>query len=59
MESDKNPFPKIDLFPRITAVSRFLLGLYVYPDLPERGAAAMLDKQLELELTYGPHEQEL
>lgn len=64
MEADKNPFPNIELFPRLEAVGRFVARLVRF--LPEsapdymsdhyRGGAAMLDRELydgQLELEYG------
>lgn len=54
MEQDKNPFPKIDLFPRLTRVGRALGRLVTFlpseaPDFMSehyRGGAAMLDREL-------------
>lgn len=54
MESDKNPFPKIELFPRLHKVASALARLVCYrpteaPDYMSnhyRGGAAMLDREL-------------
>lgn len=72
MESDKNPFPQLELFPRISRAARFIGNLLTpFPtDAPMymsdhyRGGAAMLDRELydnpnQLELDYGRDEQTL
>jgi hypothetical protein len=54
MEQDKNPFPKIDLFPRLTAIARGVGRMVSFlpteaPDFMSdhyRGGAAMLDREL-------------
>lgn len=57
METDKNPFPKIELFnplERVVKVARFIgerLWLCDSYEEPQRGAEAMLSEQLELD--YG------
>lgn len=58
MESDKNPFPKLDLFPRLTNLSRFLLGT-LHAETENTGGAPMLDRELyeQMELDYGTNEQ--
>lgn len=54
MEVNKNPFPQLELFPRLAAVGRFVGNLLTplpteAPDFMSehyRGAAAMLDREL-------------
>ena len=54
METDKNPFPKIDLFPRLTKVAACIgrLASFLPNQAPDymsdhyRGGAAMLDREL-------------
>lgn len=61
MEADKNPFPKIDLFPRLTKLAHFLfdhLQNEGISDHANRGAAPMLDRELydnpdQLRFDYG------
>lgn len=60
MEADKNPFPKFDLFPRITRVVHFLFDHIQAEGLSDhnRGGGPMLDRELydqpeQLELDYG------
>lgn len=66
MEADKNPFPQLELFPRISRAAR-LIGNLLTPFPTEapsymsehyRGGAAMLDRELydnpnQLELFNG------
>lgn len=44
MEYDKNPFPKIDLFPRITRLTNFLLGRSI--EVENTGGGPALDRAL-------------
>lgn len=60
MESDPNPFPKIDLFPRITKVVHFLFHQMQNTGLSDhnRGGGPALDRTLydtpeQLELDFG------
>lgn len=49
MEVDKNPFPKIDLFPRLTKIAHFLLDHIQGPGLSDhanRGGGPALDREL-------------
>lgn len=48
MEADKNPFPQLDLFPRITRVCHFIFDHLQSEGLSDhnRGAAPMLDREL-------------
>lgn len=69
METDKNPFPNIELFPQLARVGRFLGRLVSFfpseaPDFMSnhnRGGGPMLDRELfdkpaQLELDYGRDE---
>jgi hypothetical protein len=60
METDKNPFPKLDLFPRCTRVFHFIFDHLQGSGLSEHnsGGGPALDKALydgseQLELDYG------
>lgn len=46
-ERDTNPFPSIELFPRLTAVAH-AIGSFILErhEVPKRGAAEMLDQEL-------------
>lgn len=46
MEFDKNPFPKIDLFPRLTRVVHFLFDHLQSEGLSNHGGGPALDKAL-------------
>lgn len=48
MEQDKNPFPKIDLFPRLTRVVHFLFDHLQSEGLSSHnsGGGPMLDREL-------------
>ena len=49
MELDKNPFPQLDLFPRVTRVVHFIFDHIQAPGLSDhanRGGAPMLDREL-------------
>ncbi len=72
MEADRNPFPQLDLFPRLTRVAK-AVGRLLSPlpsEAPDymsnhyRGGAAMLDRELydnpnQLRFDYGRDEQTL
>jgi hypothetical protein len=52
MEKDKNPIPKIDLFPRISRVFHFMFDHIQCEGLSShinKGGAAMLDEQLQID----------
>lgn len=57
MESDKNPMPRLDLFPRITRVCHFIFDHLQSPGLSDHntGGGPMLDRELyeQQELDYG------
>lgn len=62
MEQDKNQFPKIDLFPRVTKVVHFLFHQMQNTGLSDhnRGGGPALDRALygeeQLELDFGTPE---
>ena len=64
MEADPNPFPQLDLFPRVTKVVHFLFDHLQHPGISDhanRGGAPMLDRELyddpnQLEFDYGRDE---
>lgn len=57
MEADKNPFPKIDLFPRVTKVVSFIFRR-LEAETENTGGGPMLDRELydQLELPYDRNE---
>ena len=55
--SDTNPFPNIELFPRLTHVARFLASFVLERhEIPQKGGSALMDELLMEEDVSGAGE---